>query len=123
MKENYQPLPRIALFIADPTISAEIEQILRAHYSSLLLISNMEKLEEFDLPLIVISDRMSDVAKIHDLKTMHSTRVLALVDAQDNEVISAAFDVGADDYISLPLDAVQLIEKTERYLEEFRAGT
>lgn len=113
-------IPRIALFITAPLILSETEQILRNKYSSLLLITEKAKLKEFDVPLIIVVDRMKDVLDIRAQHPVEGTRVLVIVQDGDSEVMSAAFEAGADDYITHPFTPEAFIEKTEKYLEAFR---
>lgn len=112
--------PRVALFIGDANILAELEAILRSHYSSLLLVTEKEKLAEFSIPLIVIVDTIKDVAEIRELHPVEGTQILLACQEGDSEIVGAAFDAGADDFIPYPFDRDTVLEKTEKYLEAFR---
>lgn len=113
-------LPRIALFLSDPVLLHEIEEILRNQYSSLLLITEKEKIKEFRVPLIVVVDAVKAVSDILALGPAEGTRILVVLREEDGEEISAAFDVGAADCITHPFEKEKLVEKTEKYLEAFR---
>src|SRR5262249_6907348 len=89
--------PRVALFIRDVSLLGEIESILRARYSSLMIITEKQKLAEFAIPLIVIVDTIKDVAEIRELHPVEGTQVLLACQEGDSEIVGAAFDAGADD--------------------------
>ncbi|MDD5198921.1 MAG: hypothetical protein PHC88_03890 [Terrimicrobiaceae bacterium] len=114
-------IPRIALFISDPELLLETETILREHYSSLLLITEQDKLKEFSLPLIIILDSVRNVAALGAMHLPEGTQILVLRDPADSEATAAAFEVGATDYLPLPLSRENVIVKTESYLEAFRS--
>lgn len=118
MKQN--EIPRIALFISNPELLSEAEQVLRKRYSSLLLISEKEKLKDFTLPLIIVADRIKDVPEIKELRPPEGTRILVILQEGDGEVTGVAFEAGADDFIPHPFSPDVFIEKTERYLQAFR---
>ncbi|GAT33907.1 hypothetical protein TSACC_22328 [Terrimicrobium sacchariphilum] len=113
-------LPRIALFVRDGEILGQIERILRDHYSSLLVISEREKLQEIDSPIIVITDSIQEVALIRDIPPVDGTEILVVARDDDNEMLSAAFDSGATDYLAYPFAEAEVITKTEKYLTPFR---
>ncbi len=112
--------PRVALFVEDPQVLAELETILRAKYSSLMLITDKAKLVEFPVPLVVLVDTIKDVSEICALGPVKGTQVLIISREGDSEIVGAAFDAGADDFIAYPFVADGVIEKTEKYLEAFR---
>jgi|GEM_PF-1386419 len=115
-------VPRIALFISDPALLRETEEILQKQYSSLMLITEKDKLKEFAVPLVIVVDRIKDVDDIRKLHPVEGTRVLVILHEKDSEQMSAAFKVGADDCISHPFAENALIEKTEKYLSWARKG-
>lgn len=119
-KPALDPTPRIALFIADESILMELEQILRAKYSSLLVITDRQKLQEFTLPLLIVVDSIKDVALIHESHLVEGTQILVVTNSKDSENSSAAFEAGASDYLTYPFVAENVIKKTEKYLEPFR---
>lgn len=112
--------PRIALFIPDNKVHAQMVKILREHYSSLLIITEREKFKDFTIPLIVIVSSVAEAAKIQEFHPVEGTRILVVSNALDGETTAAAFEVGAVDYLAYPLRKEEVIEKTEKYLESFR---
>jgi PleD family two-component response regulator len=128
MKTPTQPLPpevaampRVAIFLSDSDVLKELEEILRAQYSSLMLITDKAKLAEFSIPLIVLVDSIRDVAEIRSLHPAEGTQVLIVLEEVDSEIEAAAFDAGADDFLPYPFEAAVVIGKIEKYLEAFRA--
>jgi PleD family two-component response regulator len=121
-KENdmFDPIPRIALFITDAAVNMEIERILRDFYSSLLLVTDLEKLAEFELPMIVIVDTIQEISRIRGLNPASGTKVLLIANALDGEITAAAFSAGADDCLAYPFAKDELIATLERYLESYR---
>jgi len=117
MKSIESAIPRIALFISDPTILTETEHILRTHYSSLLIVMEKAKLKEFPFSLIIIVDSIKDICDIQQFHPVEGTRVLLIVKA-DGEEVAAAFEAGADDCITYPFPEGELIGKTEKYMQE-----
>lgn len=113
--------PRIALFISDPQILAELETILREKYSSLMLITEKAKLAEFTIPLVVLVDTIKAVSEIRALHPVEGTRILIISQEGDSEIAGAAFDAGADDFVAYPFGADAVVGKTEKYLETFRS--
>jgi len=109
-------IPRIALLLTDPRASMEIQEILRQEYSSLMLISEMEKLREFDLPLIVLVDNIQDAANIRSMKSSEEARIIIISDDADSELIGAAFDAGADEYVCYPFSSQEVLQKTKHIL-------
>ena len=120
MKSAEAFIPRVALFISEPNILLEIEEILRIQYSSLLIVSEKHKLKEFPFPFIILVDRVKDVVDIRKLHPLKGTRILVILKEADGEVMGAAYDIGADDCITHPFGKDVVIEKIEKYLEEFR---
>lgn len=112
--------PRMALFLSDPQVQAELEKILREKYSSLMLITDKAKLAEFAVPLVVLADTIKDVSEIRALHPVEGTQILIISQEGDSEIVGAAFDAGADDFIAYPFVAEAVITKTEKYLEAFR---
>lgn len=110
----------MALFLTDPQVQAELEKILREKYSSLMLITDKAKLAEFAVPLVVLADTIKDVSEIRALHPVEGTQILIISQEGDSEIVGAAFDAGADDYIAYPFVAEAVITKTEKYLEAFR---
>lgn len=113
--------PRIALLISDPEIRSEVASILSSKYSSFLLITDKEKLKEFDTPLILIVDSIADAAAIREQHPMDGTQVLVISTTPDSEINSAAFEAGGSDVLTHPFDKKDIIEKLEKYLKPFRA--
>lgn len=113
-------LPRIALFISDGEILAQIENILRDHYSSLLVITDREKLREIDSAVIVITDTIQEVALLKEMPPIDGTEILVVTRGDDEEMLSAAFETGATDYLQYPFAPAEVISKTEKYLTPFR---
>jgi PleD family two-component response regulator len=127
MKELTQPLsteigafPRVAIFLSDTERMAELEAILRGHYSSLMIITEKAKLAEFAIPLIVLVDSIRNAAEIRAMRPVEGTQVLIVLEEGDSECEAAAFEVGADDYLAYPFDPAGVISKVEKYLEAFR---
>lgn len=114
-------IPRLALLIANGDILHELETILRTKYSSLLVITDREKLAEFNTPLIIITDTIHEVAQLKAAQPVEGSQVLIVTQEQDSESTAAAFEVGATDYLAHPFVSADVIEKTERYLEAFRS--
>lgn len=104
----------------DGEILGQIEKILRDHYSSLLVITEREKLHEIDSPIIVITDSIQEVALIRDIPPVDGTDILVVARDDDTETLSAAFDSGATDYLAYPFAPAEVIVKTEKYLMPFR---
>lgn len=113
-------IPRVALFLSKPEVQQELEEILRAQYSSLMLITEKSKLAEFAFPLIVLVDTIKDVAEIRSIHPVDGTQVLVVLEEGDSEIAAAAFDAGAADYLVYPLEAAAVVGKIEKYLEAFR---
>lgn len=113
-------LPRIALFIRDGEILGQLEEILRDHYSSLLVVTEREKLREIDSPIIVITDSIEEVALLKDLPPIDGTEILVIARDDDEELLSAAFETGATDYLTYPFAPAEVVTKTEKYLMPFR---
>jgi len=120
MTSNDAAIPRIALFISDPAILLETQEILQKHYSSLMVITEKAKLKEFPVPLIIVVDQIKDVFDIRKLHPVEGTRVLVILKENDGEAMSAAFEVEADDCLIHPFVEHAFIEKTEKYLAAFR---
>lgn len=114
------PTPRIALFIAEENVLVELEKTLRARYSSLLVITEREKLGEFAIPLLIIVDTIANAAAIRESVPVAGTQILVVAKSEDSESSAAAFDAGATDYLGYPFSAEDVIAKTEKYLEPFR---
>ncbi len=112
--------PRVAIFLSDSEMMAELETILRSHYSSLMIVTDKAKLAEFALPLIVLVDSIRDAAEIRAVHPVEGTQVLIVLEEGDSEIEAAAFDVGADDCLAYPFDPAAVIGKIEKYLEAFR---
>lgn len=112
--------PRVALFITDSLVLAELEKILREKYSSLMLITDKAKLTEFAVPLVILADTIKDVSEIRALHPVQGTRILIISQEGDSEIVGAAFDAGADDFIAYPFVAEAVIEKTEKSLDLLR---
>lgn len=112
--------PRVALFITDPAVLSELEAILREKYSSFMLVTDKAKLAEFAVPLIVLVDTIKDVADIRALGLVEGTQVLIVSQDGDSEIVGAAFDAGADDFVAYPFVPEAVLEKTEKYLAAFR---
>lgn len=115
-------LPRLALFIAKEEILHELETILRGQYSSLMVVTNREKLAEFNTPLIIITDTIHEVAMLKESHHIEGSQILIITQEQDSESTAAAFEVGATDYLAYPFVSADVIEKTERYLGAFRTA-
>lgn len=115
-------MPRLALFLSDDKVLFELEQILRSAYTSLLLITEPEKLGEFDIPFIIIVDNQRDLAKAHGMKLPEGTRFLTVARPDDSEVLGATFDLGADEVLSYPFSSEEVLARTEKYLRNFRTG-
>lgn len=113
--------PRVALFVTDPQVLVDLEKILRGKYSSLMLITDKAKLAEFSIPLVVLVDTIKDVSEIRSLHPVEGTQILIISQDGDSEMVGAAFDAGADDFVAYPFVADAVIEKTEKYLEAFRS--
>lgn len=114
------PIPRIALFLSDETVLMELEKTLRSQYTSLLVITDREKLKEFAVPLLIVVDTINDVALIKESHPVEGTQILIVINSKDSEMSSAAFDAGASDYLTYPFVPENVIKKTEKYLEAFR---
>ena len=114
------PIPRIALFVSDETVLMELEKTLRSQYTSLLVITDREKLKEFAVPLLIVVDTINDVAVIKESRPVEGTQILIVINSKDSEMSSAAFDVGATDYLTYPFVPENVIKKREKYLEAFR---
>jgi DNA-binding response OmpR family regulator len=119
MKPVETYIPRIALFLSEPEILVEMERLLKAQYSSLLIITERDKLKQFPIPLIVVVDAVKSVSELRALHPVEGTRVL-LVNREDSEEVAAAFDVGVDDFITYPFSPDDVLSKFEKYLEPFR---
>ncbi|CAN5724500.1 hypothetical protein BH09VER1_BH09VER1_35110 [soil metagenome] len=117
---SVDPTPRIALFLSDESVLMELEKILRSNYSSLLVITDREKLKEFSIPLLIVVDTINDVALIRESHLVEGTQILVVTNSKDSETCSAAFDAGAADYLNYPFVPENVIRKTEKYLEPFR---
>lgn len=114
-------IPRIALFISDSDIRHEMESLLRSQYSSLLVMTEKEKLKEFPVPLIVVVDAVKDVSDIRALHPVDGTRIL-VIGGENSEEMAAAFEVGADDFITHPFSREEVIEKVGKALAPFESG-
>jgi DNA-binding response OmpR family regulator len=112
------PLPRIALFLTDPRVSLEVQEILRTEYSSLMLISEIEKLDEFHLPLVVLVDNIKDAASVRGMKAQDQARIIIISSDEDSELIGAAFEAGADEYLRYPFAPEEVLQKTKNVLSE-----
>lgn len=119
MKPVETYMPRIALFLSDADILVEMERLLKSHYSSLLIITEKDKLKQFPVPLIVVVDTVKVVSDIRALHPIEGTRVL-LVNREDSEEVAAAFDVGVDDFLTYPFSSEEVFSKFEKYLEAYR---
>lgn len=113
-------MPRLALFLSDEKVLSELEQILRGAYSSLLLVTEREKLAEFDIPFIIIVDNHRDLADTHGMPLPDGTKILTVAKPEDSEVLGATFDLGADDVLSYPFEEDQVLARTEKFLQVFR---
>ncbi len=113
-------LPRIALFVSDGDVFGQLEGILREHYSSLLVITDREKLREIDTPIIVITDTVQEVALLRDMPPIDGTEILVVTRDDDEEMLAAAFETGATDFLAYPFAPAEVISKTEKYLQPFR---
>jgi len=120
MTSTDSAIPRIALFISDPSILRETQEILQKQYSSLMIITEKAKMKDLPVPLVIVVDQIKDVFDIRKLHPVEGTRVLVILQENDGEAMSAAFEVGADDCVTHPFVEHALIEKTEKYLEAFR---
>ncbi len=120
--EPLRSLPRLALWISDPGVQRELEEILKVEYSSLLLITEREKLEEFMLPLIVIVDTVRELAELRRLTLPEGTRVVIISGQTDSEAVAAAFEAGADDLLPYPFSRDAVVGVTEKYLEDLRGS-
>lgn len=113
-------IPRIALFIRDSAILKDAEGILRTKYSSLMLLTEKEKIREFPFPLLILVDQLRDVSEIRSLNPIMGTRILVILPLQDEEIACATYAAGADEVIPSPLHAEEFLSVTEKYLEGFR---
>lgn len=121
MKTAEAAIPRITLLFSDLNLLQEVERALHSHYSSLLIVSETEKLKEFQTPLLIIADNINTVSEIGRLQLPKGTRVLILLeDKEGEEEIGAAFESGADTFIYRSFTIDDLLEKTEEYLAPFR---
>lgn len=98
----------------------ELETILRGKYTSLLVVTDRAKLVEFQTPLVIVTDTIHEVAMLKEAHPVEGTQILIITPEQDSESTSAAFEVGATDYLGYPFVSAAVIEKTERYIEAFR---
>ncbi len=115
--------PRIALFLSEPAVHQEVERILRAKYSCVMIISDKNKLREFPMPLLILIDTVKDAFDIRALHPVGGTRILLILKEDDSEVMSAAIEAGVDDFINQPIVDGDLIEKIEKYLEAIDQAT
>ncbi len=120
VSSSIEAMPRVALFIEDLTISAELEKILRDYYSSLLLITEREKLVEFTFPCIIILDVVTEVYELKKMDLPEGSQILVITRVHDTELRGAVFEIGATDCLDYPFVAETVIAKVERYLEAFR---
>ncbi len=119
--ENY--IPRIALFLSNQNLLEKTERILRERYSSLLIISDKNKLQEFPMSLLILVDTVKDVFDIRTRHPVEGTLILLVLEEEDSEVMSAAIEAGADDFIHDSMSGGDLIEKIEKYLEAVGSAT
>lgn len=112
-------IPRIALLIADSRTSSELEAVLRQHYSSLLLITEREKLAELQAPVVVIVDSLRELQAVRELPPVPGTRIVVIA-KDDPEILAHAFSLGAEAHLTYPFNAAEVLEVTEGCLEEFR---
>jgi len=113
-------LPRIALFIGDGEVFGQLEGILHEHYSSMLVITDREKLREIDSPIIIITDSIQEVALLREMPPIDGTEILVIAREDDDEMLAAAFETGATDYLAYPFAPAEVVSKTEKYLMPFR---
>ncbi len=112
-------MPRIALLIGDSKILAELEAVLRQQYTSLLLITERQKLLDFDMPFVVISDSIREVQLVLQLPPADGTQILVIA-LEDPEIEAAAYAVGAEGLIRYPFECKEVIAITEKFLTPFR---
>jgi len=112
--------PRVALFFTDLAVMGEIQAILSEYYSSLLVITDREKLQEFPFPLIIVVDHIHEVAQIKAAHPITGTEIFLVARPEQSEMIGAAYDAGATECLAYPFDAEEVIAKTEKYLSQFR---
>ena len=86
-----------------------------------MVISELEKLHEFDLPLVVLVDNIKDAASVHGVKSDDRTRIVIISSDEDSEAIGAAFEVGVDDYLRHPFTPQDVLQKTKNILREVLA--
>lgn len=106
--------------IEDSRVRGELEDILRSHYSSLMIVSEREKLAEFGFPLLVILEGVHEVVETRSLHLPPGTQFLVLACEGDSESMSAAFEAGAADFLPHPFNVEEIIRKIESHLEAFR---
>lgn len=112
---------RVALLMSNAQTLLELEEILKSHYSSLLILTERVKLLEFDIPFIVVVDSMQELSEVKRLPLPEASSVLLVAFPSDSEMISVAFELGATDFLSHPFEAREVVAKVEKYLQAFRS--
>lgn len=110
-------IPRIALLMRDAEWSAELAGILQEHYTSLMLVTSHEKLLEFRLPFVVVTDSMQEIMRAGEQPLPEGSRIL-IISNDDPETIAVAFGLGAEEVLSHPFDPAHVLATVERLMTE-----
>lgn len=113
---------RILLVDDDPVNLQVVHMLLDPHYAVTTAVSGKEalaKIEKFEWDLVISDVMMPNMSgyeltrHIRKLYTLSELPVLLLTARSRIEDITAGFDAGANDYVSKPVDTVELQARVE----------